>query len=115
MSTETITTTPAATEKPAEKRNEKYVAITLTPALVEALKAKAGTESWGLFCRNIVARELGVTVEVTRSAPKKYATEEEKKAAHKAAAKEKNELMKRLMAEYKEKLAAAQKLAAGAA
>lgn len=98
--TNTVETTETAATEPAERR---YVAITLTDALRDAIEAKAKAEDTtpGLLCRKIVADALGVTIDVDRAAPRKYATEEERKAAQKAQRQERNALIKQLLAAHK--------------
>ena len=98
--TTTTTTTTNTTETPAERR---YVAITLTDALRDAIETRAAAENTtpGLLCRKIVADFLNVTVDIDRAAPRKYATEEERKAAQKAQRADRNALIKQLLAAHK--------------
>lgn len=107
----TAPTTPPATPAPApaEKKDPRYIAIVMTPDLLTAIRAKAGTTPHGTFLRNIVAKELGVTITTTSAPRVKYATPELKKAAQKERAKTQKELVKQLLAKHKAEIAAAAK------
>lgn len=78
-----VATKPVTTPRATWETNGHYVAITLTDALRNAIEARAKADDTtpGLLARSIVADFLGITVDVTRSAPRKYATEDEKKTA----------------------------------
>lgn len=78
-----VATKPDIAPRATWETNGHYVAITLTDALREAIEARAKADDTtpGLLARSIVAEFLGVTVDVTRSAPRKYANEQDKKTA----------------------------------
>ena len=81
MSTKTKTETPAerALRLEAERR---YVAITMTDELRDAInaRAKADATTAGLLCRKIVADFLNVTIDVTRAPSGTAKTDAEKLA-----------------------------------
>lgn len=96
---------PAAPEANKAEANNRYVAITLTPELAEALDKARGETSRGLYARELVAKALNVTITIDRHAPKKYATEEERKEAQKQARLNRAELTKLLMKAHKARMA----------
>ena len=100
---ENTTNTTGETSENAQPAERRYVAITLTDALRDAIETRATAENTtpGLLCRSIVAQFLGVTIDVDRAAPRKYATEAERKAAQKAQRADRNALIKQLLAAHK--------------
>lgn len=86
------------------------VYVTTPVELHEKLEAEATAagKSVAGFVRELLGQRYGLDLTKLAEAPRrKYATTEEKRAAQKAKNKERSELYKMLMAEYKAKLAAA--------
>lgn len=90
----------------------RYVAVTMTPELYDAMKqaAEAANQPVGTWAKQVLADKVGVDVNATATKRNKYATEEERKAAQAAARKAHQALVKELLAQHK----AAQKAAAAA-
>lgn len=78
---------PATTDgKPAsaasvDKKEPRYVAVTMFPALLEALRKAAAGKALGGYVQDVLCRELNITSKPVKAARVKYATAEEKKAA----------------------------------
>lgn len=89
----------------AEKKDPKYVAVNMFPALLEALRANAGNKPLGTYAQALIADALGVTIPASLRTRTKYASEEDKKAAAKKAAQDRSALVKYLMAEHRVRLA----------
>lgn len=103
----TTTAAPASTSNGAAEKDPRYVAVTMTPPLLEALRKAAGTEqSLSGYIRTVLAQHLGITIEAAPSARQKYNTEEERKAAQVKQRKDRQALIAQLLAEHKAKLAA---------
>lgn len=105
--------TASATDKAAQngqaqaEKDPRYVAVTMTPPLLEALRKAAGTEqSLSGYIRTVLAQHLGITIEPATSARQKYNTEEERKAAQAQQRKDRQALIAQLLKEHKAKLAA---------
>lgn len=89
----------------AEKKDPKYVAVSMFPALLEAMRANAGNKPLGTYAQSLIADALGVTIPSSLRTRTKYASEEDKKAAAKKAAQVRGALVKYLMAEHRVRLA----------
>ena len=76
----------------------------LTPELKEALGKYASehNESVASVIRRAICKELGLPIEQATSSRRKYATVEERQEAQKQRNKERAELVKKLLAEYRE-------------
>lgn len=103
--TENMDAAEASARAEAEKKDPKYVAVSMFPALLETLRANCGDKPLGTYAQHVLADALGVTVPSSLRTRTKYATEEDKKNAAKKAAQDRGALVKYLMAEHRIRLA----------
>lgn len=116
MSTTDSTTVTAAADAvlanaAAKDKDPRYIAVTMTPELLTAIRTAAGDTPLGTWIKALIARELNVDITVNASPRQKYATEAERKEALKAQRKDRNSLIKELLAKHKAEMAAAAKAA----
>ena len=91
----------------AADKMPRYIAMPLNENvdLFNAIKEAAGDKAHGAFILELVAKSLNVALP-ERKSRSKYATDEEREAAKKEYTRNRQELIKRLMAEHKARLAA---------
>ena len=91
----------------ADDKMPRYIAMPLNDNadLFNAIKEAAGDKAHGAFILELVAKSLNVALP-ERKSRSKYATDEEREAAKKEYTRNRQELIKRLMAEHKARLAA---------
>lgn len=102
---ENMDATEATAHAEAEKKDPKYVAVSMFPGLLEALRANCGDKPLGTYAQSLLADALGVTVPSSLRTRTKYASEQDKKAAAKKAAQDRGALVKYLMAEHRIRIA----------
>lgn len=85
MDTETTT---VILDTDAGKKDPAFIHMPLTPELLAAARAKAGTEALGPWLQRLLADQLGVTLPVKTDGRQRYTTEEQRQAA-KVASREK--------------------------
>lgn len=106
MTTETSETTMQVTQEQIEALRNKNVAvltIMMPPGVRDAINDAAEREgtSAATWARSALAEKLGIELPKGKVRTSKYATEEEKQAANKAAAKSRREQVNELLAALK--------------
>ena len=108
---ETVTTpenTTPENDSENEKKDPKYVAVSMFPALLEALRENAKDKPLGTYAQQLIADALGVTIPSSLRTRTKYATEEERENAKVKAQKSRAATVKYLMAEHRVRTAYAE-------
>ncbi len=106
------TTNTEAAAATTEVKDPRYIAVTVSPEVLKAIRAKAGDKPLAAWIKTLISKELGIEIVAQKKAPT-YATPELKKAAQKVQRDTKNDLIKRALEAYAkmeaEKEAAAKK------
>jgi hypothetical protein len=69
----------------ASKKDPAFIHMPLTPELLAAARAQAGTEALGPWLQRLLADKLNVTLPVKTDGRQRYTTEEQRQAAKVAA------------------------------
>ena len=69
------------TNADGSKKDPAFIHMPLTPELLAAARAQAGTEALGPWLQRRLAEQLGVTLPVKTDGRKRYHTEEQREAA----------------------------------
>ncbi|RPJ64157.1 MAG: hypothetical protein EHM23_00860 [Acidobacteria bacterium] len=72
-------------ETEASKKDPQFIHMPLTPELLAACRAQAGTEALGPWLQRRLAGQLNVTLPVKTDGRQRYTTEEQRQAAKLAA------------------------------
>lgn len=102
----------ATQDKPAEapaadSDSRSYIVVPMPTFMRQRFiaEAKAADKPTGPYVRDLIAQQLGIELPPsTTSRRSKYASPEEAKAAQKAKAKARNELIKALLEEHRQKI-----------
>jgi hypothetical protein len=84
MDTSAETGTPTL-DTDAAKKDPAFIHMPLTPELLAAARAQAGTEALGPWLQRLLADKLNVTLPVKTDGRQRYTTEEQRQAAKVAA------------------------------
>ena len=102
---------PAESQSPngaAANDSRSYIVVPMPQFMRERFiaEAKSADKPTGPYVRDLLAEKLGIELPKTATTRRsKYASPEEAKAAQKAKAKERNELIKSLLEEHRKRLA----------
>jgi hypothetical protein len=93
------------TNADGSKKDPAFIHMPLTPELLAAARAQAGTEALGPWLQRRLAEQLGVTLPVKTDGRQRYHTEEQRKAAKVAAATKAANLRKGLLMAHRARAA----------
>lgn len=109
--TEAPPSTPAVkseAEAEEDKKDPRYIAVTMTPELLKAIRDNAGDKPLGTFLQGMIAEQLGVKLPVPQRTRTRYDNEEDKKAAQEKAKVQRQLLIKALQASHRARMAQAE-------
>lgn len=95
-------------ESEEDKKDPRYIAVTMTPELLKAIRDNAGTKPLGTYLQGMIAEQLGVKLPVPQRTRTRYDNEEDKKAAQEKALKQRQLLIKALQASHRARMALAE-------
>lgn len=102
--TTTVETAPVM-DTEESKADPKFIHMPLTPELLAAARAKAGTTALGPWLQALLADQLGVTLPERTDGRKRYNSEEEREAAKLDSRTKAANLRKALLAAHRARMA----------